>query len=61
MLTTQRYAQLKSRVLAILYQEGLQSFARGRSFSSSMFRYLFVDHAVPAQKKTDEDKKPLGQ
>jgi sulfonate transport system ATP-binding protein len=36
MLTTQRYAQLKSKVLAILYQEALHSFASGSRAAADM-------------------------
>jgi len=36
MLTTPRYAHLKSKILSILYQEALQSFASGSRAAADM-------------------------
>src|SRR5215471_8881325 len=44
MLTTQRYAQLKSKVLAILYQEALQSFASGSRAAADMIEAFELRH-----------------
>jgi len=44
MLTTQRYAQLKSKVLAILYQEPLHSFASGSRAAADMVEAFELRH-----------------